>query len=60
MPEFTRPATWEDVKSLARYFEAEGVKYAIIGGYGLAVHGLSRFTEDVRRMLKPSGARWMY
>jgi len=48
------------VKSLARYLEAEGVKYAIIGGYALAVQGLSRFTEDVRRMPKTSGARWIY
>ena len=33
VPGFTRPATWEDVKLLARYFEEAGVEYAIIGGY---------------------------
>lgn len=62
MPEFTRPATWEDVKSLARYLEAEGVRYAIIGGYGLAVHGLSRFTEDIDVLVDPSAdnsRRWI-
>jgi hypothetical protein len=31
--EFTRPATWEDVKRLARYLEEAGVDYALIGGY---------------------------
>ena len=29
MPEYTRPATWEDVKRLARYFDEAGVEYAI-------------------------------
>ena len=29
--EFTRPATWEDLKSLARYLDEAGVEYALIG-----------------------------
>ena len=62
MPEFTRPATWEDVKRLARYFNEARVEYAIIGGYALAAHGISRFTEDLDVLVNPSGAnsrRWI-
>src|SRR5260221_8595079 len=62
VPEFTRPATWEDVKLLARYFEEAGVEYAIIGGYALAAHGLSRFTQDIDVLVDPSATnsrRWI-
>jgi hypothetical protein len=60
--EFTRPATWEDVKALARYFDEAEAEYAIIGGYGLAIHGLARFTEDVDVLVNPSAEnsrRWI-
>jgi hypothetical protein len=56
--EFTRPATWEDVKRLAQYFEQEGVEYALIGGYGLAAHGLARFTEDIDVLPAAAGHAW--
>lgn len=62
MAEYTRPATWEDVKTLARLFEAAGVRYALVGGYALAAHGYSRFTEDVDVLVDPSrenAARWI-
>jgi hypothetical protein len=52
--DFTRPATWEDIKALARYLEEAGVEYAIIGGYGLALHGLARFTQDLDVLVNPS------
>jgi predicted nucleotidyltransferase len=60
--EFTRPATWEDVKQLARYFEEAGVEYALIGGYALAAHGLTRLTDDIDVLVNPSAAnsrRWI-
>jgi hypothetical protein len=60
--EFTRPATWDDVKKLARYFNEAGVEYALIGGYALAAHGLARLTEDVDVLVNPTGAnsrRWI-
>ena len=60
--QFTRPATWEDVKRVARYLEEAGARYAIIGGYGLALHGLSRFTEDIDLLVDPSAdnsRRWI-
>lgn len=62
MPEYTRPATWEDVKQVARYFEEAAVEYALIGGYALAAHGLARFTEDVDVLVDPAPAnsqRWI-
>lgn len=62
MPDYTRPATWEDVKQLARYFDEAGADYAIIGGYALAAHGLVRFTEDIDVLVDPAAAnsrRWI-
>jgi hypothetical protein len=60
--EYTRPATWEDVKRLAQFFEQENVEYALIGGYALAAHGLSRFTEDIDVLVDPAAhnsRRWI-
>lgn len=62
MAEFTRPATWEDVKRVARYLEEAGVEYALIGGYALAAHGLVRLTEDIDILVDPAAAnsrRWI-
>ena len=52
--EFTRPATWEDLKSLARYLDEAGVEYALIGAYALAAHGFNRFSEDIDLLVNPS------
>jgi hypothetical protein len=30
--EYTRPATWDDVTTLARYLEDAGVEYTLVGG----------------------------
>jgi hypothetical protein len=60
--EFTRPATWEDVKRLARYLEEAGAEYALIGGYALAANGLVRQTEDIDILVDPSvdnSRRWI-
>jgi hypothetical protein len=60
--EYTRPATWEDVKHIARHFEAAGVEYALVGGYALAAHGFNRFTEDIDVLVNPSAEnarRWI-
>jgi hypothetical protein len=35
------------IGTLKRYFEAEGVRYAVIGGFGLHAYGLARATFDV-------------
>jgi hypothetical protein len=52
--QFTRPATWDDVKVIARYFAAAGVEYALIGGYAVAAHGFNRFSEDIDVVVNPS------
>jgi hypothetical protein len=62
VPEYARPATWDDVLRIARWFDEAGVEYALLGGYALAAHGLSRFTEDVDVLVEPSAAnsrRWI-
>ena len=62
MPDYTRPATWDDVLRIARWFEEAGVEYALLGGYALAAHGLSRFTEDIDVLVNPSAEnsrRWI-
>lgn len=62
MTEFTRPATWDDVKRLAQLLQAADVRYALVGGYALAAHGYSRFTEDVDLLVDPAPentARWI-
>jgi hypothetical protein len=60
--EYTRPATWDDLKLLARYLHDEGVEYALIGGYAIAAHGFNRFSEDVDILVNPTRentGRWI-
>jgi hypothetical protein len=60
--DYTRPATWEDVRTLVRLLEENGVSYALVGGYALAVHGYARFTEDVDILVDSSvenARRWI-
>ena len=62
MTDYTRPATWDDVKTLARYLDEQAVEYALVGGYALAAHGFSRFTEDIDILVSPSAEnsrRWI-
>jgi hypothetical protein len=62
LTEYTRPATWEDVKTLARHLEEQGVEYALVGGYALAAHGFNRFTEYIDILVNPSAdnsRRWI-
>ena len=62
MPEYTRPATWDDVKQLARMLNDAGVEYALVGGYAIAAHGFNRFSEDVDILVNPAvenSRRWV-
>lgn len=62
MADVTRPATWEDVKSLARLLEQEGTRWALIGGYAIAAHGFVRVSEDIDILVDPSpenARRWI-
>lgn len=60
--EYTRPATWDDVKKLARLLNEAGVEYALVGGYAIAAHGFNRFSEDVDILVNPTAEnsrRWI-
>ena len=60
--EFTRPATWDDVRTLARFLAEAEVEYALVGGYAVAAHGFNRFSEDIDILVNPSAAnarRWI-
>ncbi len=62
MAEYTRPATWEDVKLVTRLLDEAGAEYALIGGYALAAHGYLRFSEDIDILVNPSpenARRWI-
>jgi hypothetical protein len=62
MDERTRAATYEDVKRVAELLEREGVEYALIGGYALAIQGIVRTTEDVDILVEPTlenARRWV-
>ncbi|MBV6415775.1 MAG: hypothetical protein CMLOHMNK_00296 [Steroidobacteraceae bacterium] len=60
--EYTRPATWADLRDLARYLNEAGAAYALVGGYAIAAHGFNRFSEDIDILVEPGAAnarRWM-
>jgi Nucleotidyl transferase AbiEii toxin, Type IV TA system len=62
MAEYTRPATWEDLKLVSRHLNAAGAEYALIGGYAIAAHGYNRFSEDIDILVNPSrenARRWI-
>lgn len=62
MDERTRAATYQDVRRIAELLEREGVEYALIGGYALALQGIVRLTEDVDVLVEPSlenSRRWV-
>ena len=60
--ERTRAATYQDVVRVAQLLEAEGVAYALIGGYALALQGIVRLTEDIDILVEPTAEnarRWV-
>jgi hypothetical protein len=60
--EYTRPATWEDLKKLAVLLNESQVEYALVGGYAIAAQGFSRQTEDIDVLVNPDSAnshRWI-
>ena len=60
--EYTRPATWQDLKSLVEYLNDAQVDYALVGGYAIAAHGFNRASEDIDILVNPSAAnarRWI-
>lgn len=62
MDDRTRAATYEDVLRIVGLLEAEGVEYALVGGYALAWQGIVRLTEDVDILVEPTAEnarRWV-
>ena len=62
MPDYTRPATWEDLKRLAKLLNEVDAEYALVGGYAIASHGFSRQSEDIDLLVNPSAEnsrRWI-
>jgi hypothetical protein len=62
LTEYTRPATWEDVKTLTRYLDEASVEYALIDAYAIAAHGFIRFSEDIDILVNPTpenSRRWI-
>jgi len=62
LTEYTRPATWDDVKTVARFLDEAGVEYALVGAYAIAAHGFNRYTEDIDILVNPSAEnsrRWI-
>jgi hypothetical protein len=62
VPEYTRPATWEDLKRLARLLNDAHAEYALVGGYAIAAHGFSRQSEDIDLLVNPAAEnsrRWI-
>ncbi len=47
MDEYARSATLDDLKTLLRALNENGVEYLLIGGYALAAHGYQRATSDI-------------
>lgn len=62
MAERTRAATYEDVRRVVELLEREGARFALIGGYALALQGIVRLTEDVDILVEPTAEnarRWV-
>jgi hypothetical protein len=62
VPEYTRPATWEDLKRLAKLLNEAQAEYALVGGYAIASHGFSRQSEDIDLLVNPTAEnsrRWI-
>lgn len=60
--DYTRPATWGDLKTLIQYLTDAGVEYALVGGYAIAAHGFNRMSEDIDILVNPSqenSRRWI-
>jgi len=61
--EYTRPATWQDLKSLVKYLGDAKVEYALVGGYAIAAHGFNRVSEDIAILVNPAvenSRRWIF
>jgi len=54
MEKYSRPATFDDLKSLIRSLNEQGVDYLLIGGYALFAHGYHRATTGIDVLVPPT------
>lgn len=47
MEKYSRPATFDDLKTLVTALNRNGADYLLIGGYALFAHGYHRATTDI-------------
>jgi hypothetical protein len=51
---YSRAPELEDLVSICRSLNREGVRYLLIGGFAVILHGLVRTTKDIDLLLDPS------
>jgi len=55
--EYSRPATFDDLKKVIRSLNEKGAEYILIGGYALFTHGYHRATEDIDLLIPASSKK---
>jgi len=50
----SRPPTIDDLLSVCRRLNEEGVRYLLVGGFAMNYYGLTRTTEDIDLLIDPS------
>jgi len=51
---YSRAPELEDLVKLCRSLNAEGVRYVLIGGFAIVLHGFVRATKDIDLLVDPS------
>lgn len=51
---YSRAPELEDLVSVCRSLNREGVRYLLIGGFAVILHGLVRTTKDIDLLVDPS------
>jgi hypothetical protein len=52
--EYSRAPELEDLLTLCRALNAEGVRYVLIGGFAVILHGFVRATKDIDLLVDPT------
>ena len=54
--EYSRAPELEDLVALCKALNAEGVRYVLIGGFAVILHGFVRATKDIDLLIDASPA----
>lgn len=52
--EYSRPATFDDLKKVIQSLNEQNAEYILVGGYALFAHGYHRATEDIDLLIPAS------